>query len=118
MDKVWLYGISCRARVGVPAAERRKRQTVLVDVCLETDTAACAARDDFRLAVDYGALEKMVRTAVESGERQLIETLAYEVAALVLSRQKRVEAVRVIVHKKPAIMPRTREVAIDIRRER
>lgn len=117
-DKVWLHGISCRCRIGVPPAERKKPQTVLIDVGLEVPTAPAAERDDFRLAVDYWAVEKAVRALAESGERQLVETLAEKVAAEVLRRDSRVAAVTVIVHKKPAVMPKTREVSVEIRRLR
>ena len=117
MDWIWLYGIDCRVRVGVPAAERRRPQKILLDVGLELDLSACAAKDDFRLTVDYGGVEKAVREAAETGERRLVETLAEQVAALVLRREKRVKSARVIVHKKPAVMPKTREVVVEIRRQ-
>ena len=87
---------------------------ILVDVGLSLDLAPSAARDDFRLTVDYGGVEQAVREAVETGERQLVETLAEQVAAVVLKRQKRVLSVRVLIHKTPAVMPRTREVVVDI----
>ncbi len=118
MDKVWLYGIECKVRVGVPDAERRKPQKILVDVGMELDAAPAAASDDFRKTVDYWAVEKTVREAAESGERRLVETLAEQVAALVLAREKKLVAVNVLVHKKPAVMPRTREVVVELRRQR
>src|SRR5438552_13163590 len=118
MDKIWLYGVECRCRVGVPDAERRKPQKILVDVGLELDVSRAAARDDFRLTADYWAVEKAVRETAEHGERQLAETLAEQIAALVLRQEKRVSAVRVIVHKKPAVMKRTREVTVEVRRIR
>lgn len=115
---VWLKGIECGSRLGVPASERRKVQKVFIDVGLEVDTAQAAAQDDFRLAVDYWAVEKAVRSLARAGERRLIETLAEHLAALVLSTQKSVRAVEVAVHKTPSVMPRTREVVVRIRRSR
>lgn len=117
-DRVWLLGVACRCRVGVPAAERRKPQKVLVDVGLEVDAAKPAARDDFRLAVDYWAVEKDVRRLVEAGERALVETLAESVAARVLATQPLCRAVTVRVRKTPFVMPKTREVVVELRRER
>lgn len=117
-DKIWLCGVSCSVKLGVPAAERCKRQTVLVDLGLELDLSPAAARDDFRLTVDYAALEKAVRGLAETGERQLVETLAERLAAEVLRFGARIKAVTVRVHKKPAAMPRTREVVVEIRRAR
>jgi len=118
MDNIWLYGIECRCRLGVPAAERKRPQKILIDVGLELHTAPAAARDDFRLTADYWAVEKAVRQAAETGERRLVETLAAQVAKIVLLLDKRIYAVTVRVHKKAAVMPKTREVVVEITRRR
>lgn len=118
MDKIWLQGIECRSRVGVPCAERRRPQKILIDVGMELDASWAGARDDFRQTADYWGVEKAVRESAESGERQLVETLAEQVAALILKREKNISAVTVLVHKKPAVMTRTREVVVEIRRAR
>lgn len=115
---IWLRGMACRVKLGVPASERRSRQRVLIDLGLETDIRPAAARDEYRLAVDYWAVEKAVRALAESGERQLVETLAEQAAALVLSRWEKVRSVRVVVRKKPAVMPRTKEVCVEIVRSK
>ena len=117
-DRVWLKGVECRCRVGVPAAERARRQKILVDVCLEVDAARAAARDDFRAAADYQAVETVVRAEAEGRECALIETLAERLAAAVLRSQPLAAAVSVSVRKTPAVMPKTREVVVEIRRTR
>ena len=114
---LWLQGVECRARLGVPAAERARRQRIIVDIGLEIDARTPAGRDDFRLAVDYCAVEKLVRAEAEAGERALIETLAERLAAAVLRAQPAAAAVAVRVHKTPSVMAKTREVSIEIRRE-
>lgn len=118
LDRIWLNGIACRSRVGVPAAERRKPQKVHIDVGLELDASKAAAQDDFRHAVDYWAVEKDVRRVAEAGERALIETLARQVLVKVLDAQPLASAVTVRVHKTPAVMPKTKEVVVEMRRER
>jgi len=118
MDRIWLYGIECRARLGVPAQERRRPQRILIDVGLELELAPAAAQDDFRLTVDYAGVERTVRELAQSRERKLVEALAEEVAALLLGREKRLSAVTVAVRKKPAAMPETREVVVEVRRQR
>jgi dihydroneopterin aldolase len=117
-DTVWLIGVECRCKVGVPAAERAKRQKILFDVGLEVDAAAAARRDDFREAADYWAVEKAVRADAETGERALLETLAERAAAAALKAAPAASAVVVRAHKTPAVMPRTREVRVEIRRTR
>jgi dihydroneopterin aldolase len=117
-DMVWLTGVECRCRVGVPAAERRRAQKILIDVGLEVDASRAAARDDFRQAADYWAVEKAVRAVAETGERALIETLAERSAAAALRAAPAAAAAVVRVHKTPAVMPKTRGVFVEIRRER
>lgn len=118
MDWIWIYGIKCRVRIGVPDWERRRVQKVLLDVGIRADLSAAAAKDDLRLSVDYWGIEKAVRAAAESGERRLLESLAGDLARLVLARDRRIRAARVVARKKPSVMPRTREVAVDILRRR
>ncbi len=117
-DMIWLKGVECRAKIGVPAAERARRQKLLVDAGLEVDARPAAARDDFRRAVDYCAVEKLIRAEAEAGERCLIETLAERLAAAILRTQPLVVAATIRVHKTPAVMPKTREVVVEIRRTR
>jgi dihydroneopterin aldolase len=117
-DQVWLLDVECRCRVGVPASERARRQRILLDVGLEVDVARAAARDDFREAADYQAVEKAARAEAESAPRSLLETLAERVAAAVLRAQPRVSGVTVRARKFPIVMPKTREVVVEIRRGR
>lgn len=113
MDKITLLGVECKVKLGVPSSERAKRQKVLIDVIMEADCKAAAAQDDFRRAVDYWAVEKLVRETAERGERRLAERLAEDIAASVL---KQVSAVTVRVRKKPYVMPKTAEVVVEISR--
>jgi len=116
-DRIWLYGIACRVRVGVPAAERRRRQLIFIDLGLESDVSRPAAKDDLWLAVDYQRVAAAVRLRAEAGERRLVETLAEQVAAEVLRSQKGVKAVSVRVEKKPRAMLGVR-VVVEIFRKR
>ncbi len=117
-DMIWLHGVECRPKIGVPSAERARRQKLLVDAGLEVDARPAARSDDFRLAVDYEAVEKLIRAESEAGERRLIETLAESLADSILRAQPLVAAATIRVRKTPAVMPKTREVVIEIRRVR
>ena len=117
-DTIWLIGVDCRCRVGVPAAERRRPQKIVIDLGLEVDAARPAAADDFRLSADYQAVEVCVRAEAQSRPRALIETLAEHAAAAALRAAPVATAVTVRVRKTPAAMPKTREVFVEIRRER
>ena len=63
------------------------------------DLAAAASGDDLDATVHYGELAEEVVAAVERDPVDLIETLAERVAAVVLGLRRRVDAVKVTVHK-------------------
>ena len=118
MDHIWLKEIECRVRLGVPDSERRKPQRILVDVGLELDLRSAGQSDDFRATVDYWGVEKWVREVSQRGEFRLAEHLAETLAHAALTGDPRFRSVVVRVHKKPAVMPRTREVIVEVRRAR
>lgn len=114
MDTIWLMGVECKAHLGVPDAERKNLQKVLLDIGLELplDDAECS--DDVQDTVDYAAVEKEARRIAESGEYRLAERLAYVVAQSVLNIDRRIRKAIIAVHKNPSVMPGTREVVVSI----
>jgi dihydroneopterin aldolase len=69
--------------------------------------------DDLGNTVDYAAVCEAVKTCAETGERDLLETLAGEIAERVLG-EFAVRAVEVELRK--FILPDTRYVAVRLRR--
>ncbi|MBI3550660.1 MAG: dihydroneopterin aldolase [Elusimicrobia bacterium] len=116
--RILLLGVECRPRLGVPEWERKKPQKVLVDVELTASLAKAASSDDVRDSIDYWEVEKRVRAAAERGSFKLVERLADRLAREVLDYDRRVAAVLVRVHKTPAVMPRTREIVVELSRRR
>ena len=117
-DRIHLEGVRCRARVGVPDWERKKSQPVELDVILELDLRAAARTDDVRRTVDYWAVEKAVRAAVEAGTFRLLERLADAAARAALAADRKARAVTVRASKRPAVMPKTGRVVVEIHRKR
>ncbi len=117
-DRIWIKGISCRARLGVPDWERKRPQEISIDVGLELDLAASGRSDDFRDTADYWAVEKRVREVAEGAPFRLVERLAELAARAALEADSRVQGVFVAVHKRPASMPKTLEVVVEITRRR
>jgi dihydroneopterin aldolase len=105
-DEIAIAGIACFGHHGVFDAERREGQPFVVDLVLGVDTSAAAASDDLRDTVDYGTLTMGVKAAVERDPVNLIETVCQRIADLVLT-DRRVEWVRVTVHKPNAPIPTT-----------
>ena len=117
-DRIELRGLRVRGNHGVFEHERRDGQDFLIDVTLWLDLAAAAASDDLADTYDYGALAQTAAEVVAGPPRNLIETVAAEIADDVL-RDERVRAVEVTVHKPSAPIPLTfADVAVVARRSR
>lgn len=118
MSAIQLQGLSCRAKVGVPDWERRKRQTVTLDLTLSLDLKPAARSDDLKDSVDYGTVEKAVRAAVEKGEFRLLERLADAALDAALACDARIRGAAVRAAKRPAVMPKTECVVVHLSKSR
>ena len=98
-----LKGLQVACIVGIYEHERRNRQTVVVDIELDYDFAAAAATDAISDAVDYDHVAAAVAELAEQGRFQLIETMAEEMAGMLLDRLTAVQAVRIEVRKPAAV---------------
>jgi dihydroneopterin aldolase len=117
-DRIELRGLAVRGNHGVFDHERRDGQDFLVDITLWIDLAAAAASDDLPDTYDYGVLAQRAAAVVAGPPRNLIETVAAEIADDVMS-DARVHAVEVVVHKPQAPIPLTfSDVAVVARRSR
>lgn len=117
-DRIELRGLTVRGYHGVFDHERRDGQDFVVDITLWIDLAAAARSDDLVDTVDYGVLAQRAAAVVAGPPRQLIETVAAEIAEDVMTDQ-RVHAVEVVVHKPSAPIPLDfADVAVVARRSR
>jgi dihydroneopterin aldolase len=98
-DRIVLAGMVFLARHGVNDREKVEEQRFEVDVELELDTRAAAARDDLTKTVDYRGVYELTRQVIEETTLELIESLAEAVAAKILAANVMVEAVVVRVRK-------------------
>ncbi len=117
-DALQLLGVSCRCKVGVPDAERARRQGIVLDLALSVDLIPASRSDDPADCPDYHAVEIAVRDAVESGSFKLLERLAAAAAGAALACDRRIRGVEVTARKRPAVMPKTREVVVRIKASR
>ena len=85
MDIVYVSELRADTVIGVYDWERRIRQTVVLDLELATDNRRAAASDQLQDTLDYAALSARVLAFIEGSEFQLIETMAEQVAAIVLA---------------------------------
>ena len=117
-DRIELRGLTVRGHHGVFEHERRDGQDFVIDITVWIDLAAAAASDDLADTVDYGALAQRAADVVAGPPRNLIETVAAEIADGVMA-DERLHAVEVVVHKPDAPIPLTfSDVAVVARRSR
>lgn len=117
-DRIELRGLTVRGNHGVFEHERRDGQDFVIDITLWIDLAAAAASDDLNDTYDYGVLAQRAADIVSGPARDLIETVAAEIAEDVMT-DERVHAVEVVVHKPSAPIPLTfSDVAVVARRSR
>lgn len=105
--------VSCH--IGVPEEERALPQQLRVTVKLSSATPFEAMSDEISRTLDYAALASAIQDLASARPRRLIETLAVDVADLVLESPV-VTSVEVTVEKH--ILPDTECVAVHLRRER
>jgi 7,8-dihydroneopterin aldolase/epimerase/oxygenase len=117
-DRIELRGLTVRGRHGVYDHERAEGQDFVVDIIVWIDLVDAAASDDLAATYDYGVLARRAADIVAGPARNLIETVAGEIADDVMN-DARVYAVEVTVHKPRAPIPQTfADVAVVARRSR
>lgn len=117
-DRIELRGLRVFGHHGVFDHERRDGQEFLVDLVVSLDLAPAAASDALADTVSYGELATAAAAVVSGPPRDLIETVAAEIADGVLA-DPRVRAVQVTVHKPSAPIPLTfADVAVVVARGR
>ncbi|CAB0151939.1 Dihydroneopterin aldolase [Pseudidiomarina piscicola] len=116
MDKVFVKGLRTSALIGVFEWEHEQPQPLVFDLTMGWDQRSAAATDELQYALDYDAVSKAVIALVESRPRQLIETVAEEVAQLIMERFQ-VTEITVSVSKPQAVAAAT-TVGVEIHRSK
>lgn len=116
-DKVIIRNLLVRGIVGVNPDERQKRQDILINIVMETDTTDAAQSDVIEDAVNYRSVAKAVIAHAEEGSPRLVERLAEEISQLCLATDPRIHAVEVTVEK-PGAVRFAESVGVTIYRRR
>ena len=114
LDTLSVRGLAARTFIGILPHERRAKQKIAIDLELRVDTRRAAKTECIEDTVDYARVSAAVLSLVEGRKFDLIETLASEIAALVLS-ERAVASVCVTVHK-PAAVAHAEDVTLTIER--
>ncbi|QDT63706.1 dihydroneopterin aldolase [Calycomorphotria hydatis] len=115
-DQVLIKNLLLRAIIGINPDEREKKQDVVINIALDTDTKPAAISDDIADAVNYRTIAKQVIDLVENSDYFLVEKMAEEIANICLA-DDRVERVFVKIEK-PTAVRFAESVGVAITRER
>jgi 7,8-dihydroneopterin aldolase/epimerase/oxygenase len=114
MDIVYIRDLRIDTIIGIYDWERQVKQTVSLDVEMATDIRQAAATDDIQFALNYKAVSKRLITYVENRNALLVETLAEEIAHMIL-KEFNVPWLRLRVSK-PGAVRGARDVGLIIER--
>jgi dihydroneopterin aldolase len=114
MDIVFISDLRIDTLIGIYDWERRVRQTISLDLEMGADIRKAAATDAIEDTLNYKAVAKRLIDFVGASEYQLVETLAEEIAAIVL-HEFAVPWLKLTVHK-PGAVRGSRDVGVVIER--
>ena len=112
-DQLLIQGLAVECRIGVTEQERAAVQPIGIDLTLAMGAAKAARHDDVRETVDYAMLVSAVTRCVQGKPYHLLETLAEDVATLILQQ---FGVPRVVVRVKKRALPGIDCAAVEITR--
>lgn len=102
MDKIILKGLPVGCVIGTLPAERTAPQTLFFDLELCGDFSRAGRTDDLNDAVDYTAVERLVRDYAAGTSFLLLERLAYACAGKLLEEFTLLDRVTLRIRKPQA----------------
>ena len=115
MDKIIIADLEVFCQVGVTAEERARPQRLLLTVEMGHNFTAAANSDNLAETIDYHAVTQRLLRFGEGCHWELIETLASDIAAMVLED---FSPSSVTVEVKKFVIPQARYVSVQLTRTR
>jgi dihydroneopterin aldolase len=84
MDKIFIHALKTETIVGIFDWERQVKQTVVMDIEFSADIAKAALSDSIDDTLNYKGVAKRVLAFVDESSFHLVETLAENIAMLIL----------------------------------
>ncbi|MDI9385045.1 MAG: dihydroneopterin aldolase [Verrucomicrobiota bacterium] len=116
LQEIRIVGVRLNCRIGVPFRERRRPQTLELDLVLRGPWGSAALQDDLAETVDYGAVVHGTRAWAGQRSFQLLETFAERLALMLLDAHPSVAELEVVVRK--YILPGVHHVEYRLKRTR
>jgi dihydroneopterin aldolase len=114
MDIIFLGGLEIETIIGIYDWERKKKQTIVLDIEMAFDIKKAAQSDDIAHTLDYKAVSERVISFVEKSEFFLVEKLIEELATILRSEFS-IPWIKIVLNKRGAIT-RAKDVGIIIER--
>jgi 7,8-dihydroneopterin aldolase/epimerase/oxygenase len=115
-DRIFVRDLRTETIIGIFDWERKVRQTISFDLEFPGDIRRAARSDRIEDTLNYKSVAKRVLAFVEASEYHLVETLAEQVAQLIL-KEFAVEWVKLTLNK-PGALRGSRDVGVVIERAR
>jgi FolB domain-containing protein len=112
-DHIIIRDLEVFYAVGVTEAERAQPQRLLLTVEMTADLRGAALADDLGRTIDYFAVSQRLLRFGDGRSWKLIESLASEVAAAMLTEFR---PVQVTVEVKKFVIPQSRYVSVRLQR--
>ncbi len=113
-DLIYIRDLKIDTQIGTYSWEQQIKQQVIIDLELMADLKKAAISSEIADTIDYAKLANSVSEFVASGAFLLLETLAEQVAELIM-REFKVPGLRIKVGK-PGALPKAKEVGVVIAR--
>jgi dihydroneopterin aldolase len=114
-DSITLSGLKITSWIGVPDEERAHPQSLEVTITLTPRNSLSGLEDRIEQTVDYATVARQIQELATARKRRLIESLAEEMADLLLSTHP-LRTVTIEVRK--FILPHCGHVAVRLSKER
>ena len=116
MDSITIQGLSFETGIGVYDWEKEILQRVVIDLCLYTNARKAGASDQLEDAIDYQAISTQIQQLLKDRHFQLIEAMANDIAAALLSNNN-IESLSITIAK-PGALRQADSVSISLNRNR
>ena len=114
-DKIFVKNLILPCKVGVSEEERKRKQNLIIDIEISCDLANAGTSDDLKKSINYAEIREKVTELLIKSEFKLLESLAENVASLILMDAK---ASRVTIEVKKQKYSAKPSMGIQITRDR
>ena len=112
-DQIFIRGQKVSCHIGVPDEERAELQELLIHTRFSSSIPSSSFSDRIDQTIDYHAVYLRIDEVAASKPRQLIETLAEDLASMILAE---FQVAEVSIEIEKFILPNTKCVGVAITR--